>query len=101
MWNVTLNLLLGFHLQVALQRFDVFPEGLHARRRDAAESARLTALESLFHFDIACCREFVYLHAQVACRGSGLFSDVRKLGFLSTDEQRDDSQAELRVKQWI
>ena len=47
------------------------------------------------------CRQFVYLHTQVARRGSRLLLDVGELCFVGTDEKRHDGQSQLRVQEWI
>ena len=91
----------NLYLEIALQRRHVVLEGFQARGRDAADGAGLFALEGFLHFDVACCRQFVDLHTQVARRGSRLLLDIRELGFLRADQQRHHGQSQLRVQQWV
>ncbi len=90
-----------FHVEVALQCLHIVLEGFQSCGRDAADGARLLALEGLFHLYVARRRQFVYLHTQVASRGSRLLLDVRELGAFGTDEQRHDGQSQLGVQQWV
>lgn len=87
-----------FHIEVALQSLHIVLKSFQSCGRDAADGARLLALEGLFNLDVACRREFVNLYTQVASRGSRLLLDVRELGFLGTDEQRHDGESQLRVQ---
>lgn len=89
------------NIEIAFQRIDVFFECLLAFLCDAAECAWTLALESLFHLNVARRRQFVYLHTQIARRGSRLLLDVWELGIVGADEQRHDGQAQLRVQQWV
>ena len=91
--------LLGRYFQITLQRLHIFLKGFQACGRDAAERAGFLALESLFHLDVACRREYVYLHTQIARRGARLFLDVGELGFLGTDKQRHHGQSQLGMQQ--
>ena len=92
------NFLLGADIEIILQRIDVFTERLPSFLADTAEGAGALALEGLFHLDVARRREFVYLHTQVARRGSRLLLDIRELGFLGTHEQRHNSESQLGVE---
>ena len=88
-------------LKIALQSLDVCLECLLALGRDATDGAGALALERLYDFDVACCRQFFDLHTEVACRSSRLLLDVGELGFEVTDEQRHDGQSQLGVQQWV
>ena len=92
---------LGAHVQIALQSLDILLKGFQTSGGDAAEGAGFLALESLFHLNVARGREFVYLHAEVAGRGSRLLLDVGELGLLGADEQRHYGQAQFGVQQWV
>ena len=86
-----------FHVEVALQCLHIFLESFQSSGRDTADGAGFLALEGLFHFYVARCRQFVYLHTQIASRGSRLLLDVRELGIFGTNKQRHDGQSQLRV----
>ena len=87
--------------QIRLQRLDVCLERMPSHVGDAADGAGTLAFEGLLDFDVACCREFVNLHAQVARRGSRLLLDVREFSLVSTNEQRHHSQSQLRMQQRV
>lgn len=97
----------SFHYQdllfyeITLQRIDIYLESMPSLFGNAADGARALALEGLFYLDVACCRQFVNLHTQVACRCSRLLLDIGKLGFVGTDKQRHDGQSQLGVQQWV
>ena len=50
-----------------------------AFRRYQAGGVRLFSDETFLYIDIAGFRQFVYLHAQVACRGAGLFPYINEI----------------------
>ena len=83
------------HVQVTFQRFHVGFEGFTPLVGHAAEGAGFLAFEGLLHVDVASRGEFVELHAQVASRGTRLLFDVGKFGFLHTDEQGDNREAQF------
>ena len=84
-----------FYIQIAFQRFHIILKGFQPYWGNSAEGTGLLALESLLHLNVTRCREFVYLHTQVARRGSRLLLDVGELGFLGTDEQRHHGESQL------
>ena len=88
-------------LQVASQGLDVVLEGLPALVGNAADGAGALALKGFLHLNVACRREFVDLHAQVARRSSRLLLDIGELSLVGTNEQRHDSQSQLGVQQWV
>jgi hypothetical protein len=90
-----------FNLQVTLQCLDVCLERLVAFYGNATDGAGTLALEGFLNLDVARCREFVNLHAQVARRSSRLLLDVGELGLVDTDKQRHHSQSQLSVQEWI
>ena len=65
---------------VALQRFDVLLESIHACRGNAAERAGHFSPKGLFDRDVAGFLQFVDLYAQVARRSSRLFPDENEVG---------------------
>ena len=87
--------------EITLQRIDIYLESMPSLFGNAADGARALALEGLFYLDVACCRQFVNLHTQVACRCSRLLLDIGELGFVGTDKQRHDGQSQLSVQQWV
>lgn len=87
--------------EITLQRIDIYLESMPSLFGNAADGARALALEGLFYLDVACCRQFVNLHTQVACRCSRLLLDIGELGFVGTDKQRHDGQSQLGVQQWV
>ena len=87
--------------EITLQRIDIYLESMPSLFGNAADGARALALEGLFYLDIACCRQFINLHTQVACRCSRLLLDIGELGFVGTDKQRHDGQSQLSVQQWV
>ena len=57
-------------------------EGIHSLGRNFAEREGHLSLERFRHLHIARFAELVYLHAQVARRGSRLLTDVDKIPLL-------------------
>lgn len=73
---------------VALQRFDVLLESIHACRGNAAERAGYFSPKGLFDRDVAGFLQFVDLYAQVARRSSRLFPDENEVGLFDPEEDR-------------
>ena len=64
------------YIKVTTQCLHVFLERFQSDGRDAADGAGLLALEGLLDLDVSRRRELVYLHAEVARRGSRLLLDI-------------------------
>lgn len=88
-------------LYVALQRLDVFGEGVASGVGDAAHRAGNLAPEGLFDLDVTRFGEFVQLHREVSRRGSGLLPDEDEVGAFDPDEDRNDGQSQFGVQQGI
>ena len=73
---------------VALQRFDVLLESIHACRGNAAERAGHFSPKGLFDRDVAGFLQFVDLYAQVARRSSRLFPDENEVGLFDITARR-------------
>ena len=87
--------------EIALERIDIFIERLDADIGRAAGGARLLAFEALPHRDVAGLAELVDLHAEIAGRGTCLFSDIDEVRLLNADENRHHGEAELGMQQRI
>lgn len=79
--------------KVFFQRFHIFVESLLTSRGNFAGSVWHLSFEAFFHRDVPSSHKFVNLHTEISRRGTSLFLEVGKVGFIYSNQDGHHGQS--------